>query len=158
MESYGPWLASLSLLLIVLLLVLSTLTYLALRAMRTWQLRMARAQATTELRHRQSLQLLSTALSTTVKEHTKHLQLMSGLADKGMALAASADSLTFQAVQAMGTTPSAYDDAYDPSDKGEIERIRDRDPSLQGDDLSGFERAQLIAELGIDPEFFGDDQ
>jgi hypothetical protein len=49
--------------------------------------------------------------------------------------------MTFQQLQATG--PSGYDDfeAYDPSDEGEIDRIRSKNKDLAAEgDLSDYER------------------
>lgn len=148
MDIFVILLLSLSLLLIGSLV---TLSLLAFRVVRTWQLRMLRAQATSEIRHRQTITALTSALLAQAKETTKQQQLLVGLADKGMALAATTDPLAFQAVQAMETTPSPYD-VFDPSDAGEAARIAHRNPNLQEDDLSGFEQG-ILGEFGIDPEF-----
>lgn len=139
---------SLSLLLIASLVVLALLT---MRTVRTWQLRMLRAQATVEIRHRQTITSLTTAMLAQAKETTKQHQILVGLADKGMALAATADPLVFQAIQAMDPTSSPYDD-FDPSEAAEADRIARRNPNLQEDDLSGFEQG-ILGEFGIDPEF-----
>lgn len=52
--------------------------------------------------------------------------------------------------------PSQYDavEPYDPSDEGELDRIRKRNPDLAEEgDLDAYER-DIVSELGIDPEFF----
>jgi hypothetical protein len=71
----------------------------------------------------QALELLTTALSRTTD------------------LLASGDVMTFQQLQA--TAPSGYDSfqTYDPSDEGEIDRIRskNKDQAEEGD-LSDYER------------------
>ena len=63
--------------------------------------------------------------------------------DKAIALLATKDPLSFQAVQAMGFA-SQYDD-FNPSVEAEVERIHDRDGergSVEGD-LNADERAAL---------------
>lgn len=52
--------------------------------------------------------------------------------------------------------PSQYDavEPYDPSDEGELNRIRTRNRDLAEEgDLEAYER-DIVSELGIDPEFF----
>lgn len=64
--------------------------------------------------------------------------------------------MTFQALAAM-TTSSSYDrdDNFDPSDEGEIARIRERGGNTE-DTLSEYEQSFFteVAELGLDREFF----
>jgi hypothetical protein len=61
--------------------------------------------------------------------------------------------MTFQAL-ATTTTASGYDDVstFDPSDEGEIARIKDR-TGLKEEPVDEYERS-FIAELGLDAEFF----
>lgn len=76
-------------------------------------------------------------------------------ADKALALAASSDALTYQAIRAV--EPSGpYPDvaAYDPSDEGEIARIARRRGELNDDQeeepLDGLTESALA-------DFFGGD-
>lgn len=92
------------------------------------------------------------------QEQTARARLQSNLVDKAMALVGTADPLSFQQVQAMGT-PSGYDDSepFDPSDEAELERITKRRPDLGGgDEVSGYEEAFLsdLGDAGLDREFF----
>ena len=141
---------SLSLLLIVLL---GLAMWRQERMFRTWQRQSLRTQATNDLRTKLLVSSFTNTLSQLTQETTKQQLPLVQLADKAMALVASADSLVFQAVQAMEPTTTGYDAPdFDPSDDGEIARIARRNPDLQGDDLSGFEKG-ILGELGIDPEF-----
>jgi hypothetical protein len=74
----------------------------------------------------------------------------SALLDKTVALLASRDALTFQQVQLMNQ-PSGYDEpAFDPSDAGEIERIRHESPlAADQGDLNDFEQ-EVASEFGFD--------
>lgn len=133
--------------------VTALLGWLLLRQTRATERELA-SQRTTHLEQISSL-LKTQAESTSLlsqQETTRQSQLLH-LAEKGMALAASADPLAFQAIQAMEPTPSGYDADYDPSDEGEVERIMARSPRLQEDDLNGYERDALL-DLGVDPAFF----
>jgi hypothetical protein len=53
--------------------------------------------------------------------------------------------------------PSGYDDSdvYDPSDEGELARLRQGKRGLveEEEDLDGYER-NLAADIGLDTEFF----
>lgn len=121
---------------LVSLSILSGVLWLSIRFLRSQLL----------LSQKQSLEAL------TLLSQNSH-EMVAAL-DKAMALIASRDPLAFQQLQVMN--PSQYDavEPYDPSDEGELERIRTRNPDLAAEgDLSNYER-DIVSELGIDPEFF----
>lgn len=77
----------------------------------------------------------------------------SALLDKALALLASGDALTYQQIQVMNPA-SGYDEpAFDPSDAGEIDRIR-HTSGLAADqgDLSDYEQ-EIAGEFGLDAGF-----
>lgn len=68
-------------------------------------------------------------------------------------LLAAKGPMEFQAMAAMSTRPSGYDD-FDPSDEGELERIGARNPErVEEEGPNGYEES-FFAEIGIDPELF----
>lgn len=81
----------------------------------------------------------------------------SALLDKAIGLLASKDALTYQQVQLMNQ-PSGYDEpAFDPSDAGEIERIRHESPlAADQGDLNDWEQ-EVAAEFGFDAGDSGPD-
>lgn len=88
----------------------------------------------------------------TLQSQNQH-ELVAAL-DKAMALLASRDPMTFQQLQAMNVSPYETVEPYDPSDEGELNRIRTRNHDLADEgDLDAYER-DIVSELGIDPEFF----
>lgn len=88
--------------------------------------------------------------SLSLLQQQSHEQL--ALLDKALALVASGDALTYQQLQVMNPA-SGYDEpTFDPSDAGEIERIRHESP-LAADlgDLSDYEHS-IAADFGLDTE------
>lgn len=80
------------------------------------------------------------------------------LARNAQALVAAADVISFQQISVM-SNPSVYDGGqeYDPSENGEVERIRLRSERLAADDpekesLSGYEE-QIANDYGFGREF-----
>lgn len=69
-------------------------------------------------------------------------------------LAVAQDPMTFQALAATQTA-SSYDEGsnFDPSDDGELARIKERSAVLAEDPVNEYEQS-FLAELGIDAEFF----
>jgi hypothetical protein len=123
---------------ISLILLLSTVVVVVLVLMVKWQ----RQQ---EERQTEGLKLLN-------QNNRGQLELL----DKTVALLASRDTLAYQQIQVMGAS-SGYDDAqaYDPSDAGEIERIKHESPlSADQGDLTDYEQ-QISAEFGIDSSYLG---
>ena len=103
-----------------------------------------------------SLLIVSTLCVWTMRHLSKqHAQVTEGyqrLLDKSIALNASRDALTYQSVQL--SDYGRYDapqEVYDPSDDGEMERIRQR---MGEDDLNGPERAAAEALDSNGGDFF----
>ena len=92
------------------------------------------------------------AMDTVTSMQTQTLELLTAALSRTTDLLASGDVMTFQQLQA--TTPSEYDNfqAYDPSDEGEIDRIRskNKDQAAEGD-LSDYERGIYESD---EPELF----
>lgn len=145
MEMWLPW------------LIVSTLLLLVCVAVPVFLIRSSRSERQELIRSFSSLMEASAAQY--AQATVAQTEATERLVDKAMALAATTDPLSFQSVQAMGTTLSAYDETgFDPSDEGEIARINQRNPGRGEDELNGSE-AQYLADLFDAPgnEFFGAD-
>lgn len=136
-----------------LLLLLVLLTMLFLRLLRWQESQFLKNSARTQESNRLSLMQATDSLSETSQSQ---LQLL----DKALALVASKDSLTYQTIQAMGSTPSASgDDTFDPSDEAEIARIEAiRGVGKAEDDLSGEDGDHLewLKQLGVPDDLLPD--
>lgn len=143
METWLPWLIVSTLLL---------LAFVSVVAMMTIWFRQERT-----MMNQQFLSWMVNLSTETTKMLSTQTEATERLVDKAMALAKSGDPLAFQSIQAMGTTPSAYDEPYDPSPEGEIARIEARQKGVheQDGDLNGSEE-EFLAGLYDAPgnEFF----
>jgi hypothetical protein len=91
----------------------------------------------------------SSSLSTALTSSAQTQQALTALVEKGQALVASGDALTYQAIQSMSVAEQYTPTSYDPSDEAEVERIRERSPGLE--DVNGPEDlGTVLSELGID--------
>ena len=77
-------------------------------------------------------------------ELTQSVTALVTLTDKAMGLLSSKDPMTFQAIQAMGTSSLYPEEDYDPSDRGEFDRLGLE--SMEEEALNGDEESAL-AEL-----------
>lgn len=96
---------------------------------------------------------LSRLLRQSTAQRDSETEALSTLLDKALTMLGTKDPLAYQQVQAM-SAPSAYDGVdYDPSDEGEVERIRSRSGALQEEVDLNAEEQHLLADLGVDPFF-----
>jgi hypothetical protein len=140
------------------LIALVVLAIFLLKQNQRNQLRLLRMTVTSTRSSQQFSSQMAQSLLAVQKEATRQLRVPFELVDKAMALVGSADPLAFQQVQAM-SIPSGYSDFdnFDPSDDGEIKRIKQRNPSLVEDDLNGFEEsfiADVLAATGDGGDYF----
>lgn len=89
--------------------------------------------------------------------HRLTLSQLLSLSDKLSGLLASREPLAFQAIQAM-TTPSSDVgfDQFDPSEEGELQRIRDRGGIKAEDEPDGEAGLEFLRSVGVDPDFLPD--
>lgn len=107
------------------------------------------SQMTTD--HRSSLTALSQSLGAVAQESTSQQRLWSQQVDKVTGLLGTKDPISFQQVQAMTPTTGYDDTTYDPSEAGEIQRLRERETN-PAEALNGDEE-QLLGEALSDPFF-----
>lgn len=97
---------------------------------------------------------LTKLLKRATEQESSQTKELSILLDKALTMLGTKDPLAYQQVQAM-STPSAYDGVdYDPSDEGEVQRIRSRSGALQEEEDLNAEEQELLNDLGVDPYFF----